>query len=272
MGKHNAIPAEIIEFAREHGGECSIMEMAGRITEVFGRPMTYEQARAMYKNHHIHSSPVKGRKGASKYPDGIEEYIRSVAEGKPSSEITALVNERFGEGTITEKAVRAYKKNHKIRSGYDARFKKGSISHNKGKHVPTTGRMAETQFKKGNRPHNAKPVGSERNLIGYIEVKVQEPNVWRFKHHIVWEEHNGPIPEGYLVCFKDGDPLNTDIENLALLDKATSLQMSRFGIHAPGKDAFESAVLTAKLYNRACELKNRKKKEKRKAHSGTAAS
>lgn len=263
MGKHNAIPVEIIEYAREHGSECSIRKMAGRITEVFGRPMTFEQARSMYKNHHIHSSPMKGRKGVSRFPEGMEEYIRSVAEGRPSSEIAALVNERFGEGMITEASLQAYKKNHKIRSGYDARFKKGNISPNKGKHTKTTGRMAETQFKKGARPHNAKPVGSERNLIGYIEVKVGEPNVWKFKHRVIWEEHYGPIPEGQMICFKDGDPLNVDIGNLAMVDKATSLQMSRLGIHSPGKEAFGSAVLAARLYADACQLEKDRKKSKK---------
>lgn len=242
MGRHNAIPAEIIEYAREHGGECGIREMAVRLTNVFGRPFTYEQTRSLFKNHHIHSAPLKGRRGISKYPAEMEDYIRSVAEGKPLSELTALVNERFGEGTVTEDALRSYKKNHGIRSGYDARFKKGQVSHNKGKHIKVTGRMAETQFKKGCRPHNTKPVGTERNLIGYTEVKVAEPNVWKFKHHIVWEQHNGPIPEGYMVCFKDGDPLNVEIDNLALLDKATSLQMTRLGIHSPGK----------KFMNRLC--------------------
>lgn len=264
MGNHNAIPDEIIEYAREHGGECSIREMAGRITEVFGRPMTYEQTRAMFKNHHIHSAPRTGRKGVSKYPDGMEEFIRSVAEGRPASETAALVNKKFGEGTITVNALRAYKKNHKIRSGYDARFKKGNISPNKGKHTKTTGRMAETQFKKGARPHNAKSVGTERNLIGYIEVKVAEPNVWKLKHRVIWEEHYGPIPEGQLICFKDGNHMNFDIDNLAMVDKSTSVRMSRLGIHSPGKEIFDSAVLTAKLYGESCRLKKERNKRKGK--------
>ncbi len=61
-------------------------------------------------------------------------------------------------------------------------------------------------------------IGTERRK-GYfdsvfIQVKVAEPNVWRYKHHITWENANGPIPEGFLVDFVDGDSENCDIENL----------------------------------------------------------
>jgi hypothetical protein len=33
-------------------------------------------------------------------------------------------------------------------------------------------------------------------------------------HQEIWEDHHGPIPQGYHVHHKDGNPLNNDIENL----------------------------------------------------------
>lgn len=102
-------------------------------------------------------------------------------------------------------------------------FKKGHVPSNKGKKwdeyvsKESQEKSRATTFQTGHRPRNAKNVGYERvNKEGYVEVKVAEPNVFKLKHRILWEEHYGPIPEGMHVCFKDGDRTNLDIENLFL--------------------------------------------------------
>ena len=40
------------------------------------------------------------------------------------------------------------------------------------------------------------------------------------KHRVVWEQAHGPIPEGYLVKFKDGNRMNCSIDNLYLVSRA----------------------------------------------------
>ena len=45
--------------------------------------------------------PRKGRFGRSKFPDGMEDFIRAVAPGRSSSEIADMVNVRYGPGTIS---------------------------------------------------------------------------------------------------------------------------------------------------------------------------
>ncbi len=54
-----------------------------------------------------------------------------------------------------------------------------------------------------------------------------------YLHHIIWIEHNGPIPRGHKVVFKDGNHLNCDISNLELL--TNSDQVKR---HATGANQF----------------------------------
>lgn len=39
----------------------------------------------------------------------------------------------------------------------------------------------------------------------------------RLAHHIIWEEANGPIPEGYEIHHIDHNKQNNDLENLKLL-------------------------------------------------------
>ena len=106
------------------------------------------------------------------------------------------------------------------------RFKKGSIPPNKGKKMSPEvyEKVKETMFKKGKSPVNHREVGSERiNVDGYIEIKVAEPNRWKLKHRIIWEQVNGEIPKGYNVQFKNHNPLDCRIENLYLISKADQL-------------------------------------------------
>lgn len=43
---------------------------------------------------------------------------------------------------------------------------------------------------------------------------------WRYLHHHVWEAHHGPVPSGYLVRFRDNDPMHVCVENLYLVSAA----------------------------------------------------
>lgn len=107
------------------------------------------------------------------------------------------------------------------------RYQKGCIPANKGKKMDpdTYTKCAGTMFKKGNMPANHRDVGSERiNKDGYIEVKVAEPNKWKAKHRVIWEEANGPVEKGYNVQFKDGNRLNVSLENLYLISRSRQLK------------------------------------------------
>ena len=45
-----------------------------------------------------------------------------------------------------------------------------------------------------------------------------------YLHHVIWMEHNGPIPPGHKVAFKDGNHLNCAIENLELLTNSQQVR------------------------------------------------
>lgn len=125
--------------------------------------------------------------------------------------------------------------------GEPGRFKPGQIPWNKGiKHPPgwSPGRMKQTQFKKGERNGSAarrwRPVGSTRfSKEGYLERKVSDtgysPRDYVGEHILLWEKTHGPVPKGYMVCFKDGDKTHIVESNLELISRAE--RMRRNSVH-----------------------------------------
>jgi len=143
------------------------------------------------------------------------------------------------------------------------RFPKGHVPANKGLRRPGyhAGRMRETQFKKGHRPHTWKPVGSERiNADGYRDRKVTDtgypPRDWVGIHRLNWVAAHGPVPKGNIVAFKDGNKLNPALENLELRSQADNMRRNTIWARYP-KDLAEVVMLAGALKR---QINNRRTK------------
>jgi len=113
------------------------------------------------------------------------------------------------------------------------KFKKGLIPHNKGKKLSedTKAKLVKTMFKSGNRPHNTLQVGAEtQDKDGYVMVKVAEPNVWQYKHHVAYGE---PVPTGHNVIFLDGNKYNFERGNLQLVSNAELMNRNTMHRYPP---------------------------------------
>ena len=190
-----------------------------------------------------------------KFSDEQIEFIREIAPGRYAAEITEMVNKRFNLD-LKVSQIESCKKNHNIMSGIDSRFKKGMIPYNKGKKGSMSPEQYEkckaTMFKKGNIPQNHRPIGSERiDRDGYTYIKVAEPNKWKLKHRLLWEEHNGPIPHKHRLIFADGNRQNICLENLILVSYAESLIMSQRELFSENADFTKTGVNIAKVLNKA---------------------
>ena len=158
------------------------------------------------------------------YPN---HYAREIADilGRGISSIHCKANSLGLESSL-EKIQRAGYETSKKPASIATRFQKGSVPLNKGKKVSPEvySKIQPTMFKKGSTPVNHRDVGAERvNVYGYIEIKVSEPNTWRLKHRVMWEQVNGTIPMGYNVQFKNHNPQDCRIENLYLICRADQL-------------------------------------------------
>ena len=141
--------------------------------------------------------------------------------------------------------------------------------------------MAPTMFKKGQTPHNGgTPVGEIRlrkpkknrpESRPYYWQKVAQPNVWRMRHAVVWEEHNGPVPDGCMITFADNNSLNCDISNLILETKGQHAIKNAKYLHFPKSYDMESAKALNQLADLKMATTKAKKKRRRKRCRSTKA-
>ena len=212
---------EVYDFISRHVKGRTIYELVQLTNETMGTNFTVSQMRSYKRNYHLKSDiRYNGNKGSKLFPPEIVKFIRENALGRYNKELTELVNKTFKTNYKVNQIDR-FKTNNKISSGLTGHFEKGHIPANKGKKMSAEQykKCAGTMFKKGNTPHNYRPVGSERvdAKDGYIFVKIADPNKWKLKHVAIYEEHYGPVPKGYKVIFLDKNRRNFNIENLALV-------------------------------------------------------
>lgn len=193
-----------------------------------------------------------------KYTDEMKQFILDNYKERYNQELADLFNQKFNTN-ITSRMIKSYKANNKLNSGLTGKFRKGQTPHNKGKKMPKEvyEKVKHTMFAKGNVPPNHRPVGSERiSKDGYIEVKVAEPNKWRLKQRVVYEEAKGKIPEGCPIIFLDGNKRNFDIDNLRCITRSELLYLNCNGLNN-SNEITETGILMARLDR----TKNKKKQE-----------
>lgn len=136
----------------------------------------------------------------------------------------------------------------------------GSHPWNKGKKGISYEGMKATQFKKGHKPHNWVPVGSERiTPDGYVQIKVQEgkkQHNWKGKHILIWEAANGPVPKGHVIIFGDGNKRNFDLNNLLLVSRKQLVRLNQKNLIANDAELTKTGIIIADIYNKIGELQS----------------
>ena len=197
------------------------------------------------------------------YSEEEDNFLIDNVKGISLKELREQFNKKFGYN-LSESAIANRKNKLGLSSGIKGgQFQKGSVPFNKGKKQKdymseeAINKTKNTRFKKGNIPHNHRPLGSERTTIeGYIEVKVAEPNKWKTKAVVIYEEKYGKIPKGHKVIYLDGNRQNLDISNLKVISSAEELIMNSNNLRYDNKELTESGCLVAKIINKRRKLKN----------------
>lgn len=272
-------PPEVHEFVKEWAPKLRDPELAEACNEALGTEFTASKMKTFRGNHGYRSGRKQWTKEEywryqNRYPKGMYEFIRDNSWGVSSKDMAEMVNEKFGT-SFSPTMMKQFRQRHGIKSGVKGWFQKGHAPGNKGKHLEdyitdperledVRRRISPTQFKKGQRPANEMPVGTVVvNSNGYkLRKKQMEGTLWErweFLHRAVWEEHNGPIPEGMAITFKDSDRTNCDIDNLMLVTKGENAALTRLGWRFDDPDLTTAALGVIRLKQEM----NRKKRNKR---------
>lgn len=267
---------EVREYIAEHVAGTTTRDLTRMVNERFGTDFTESKIKSYKCNHNLRSgTPCGLPKGAATktFPAEVQKYILENYKGTGHHSMADQLNERFGTA-YTASQIKGYYGNHDLNSGLTGRFEAGHIPANKGKHPPTVGRMAETQFKKGHKAQNELPIGTvvlRPGSGGYLFEKFGPGALdWKPHHQLVWERAHGPQPEGYMVIFLDGDKKNCSLDNLRLISRAENAQMNKRGLRSGDKDVTETGIMLAKVYNAMHEAKKGKKDESDKERAGDA--
>lgn len=179
------------------------------------------------------------------YPDNTCADIAALLDRKPGSVYSAATrlglskSESFNASDLSGRIQRG-KSDPRMAA---TRFQKGHQTWNKGMEYMPGGRCAETQFRKGNRPHTWQPVGTYRiTADGYLERKMNNlPGAnhvrWHGVHRTLWESAHGPVPAGHIVVFKPGTRTNVleliTLDKLECISRAENARRNHPGIRNP---------------------------------------
>jgi hypothetical protein len=181
-----------------------------------------------------------------KYTKKQIEYLISIVPGHSYQEIIDLFCKRF-KLQLSLNQIKSFIGNRKLNTGRTGCFSKGHIPFNKGQKGLNIGGV-ETQFKKGHKPYNYQPVGTERvNGDDYVDIKIADPNKWKGKHILVWETQNGPVPKGHVVIFGDGNNRNFDPNNLILVSRKQLVRLNQNKLIQNDADLTRTAIITVDL-------------------------
>lgn len=151
-----------------------------------------------------------------------------------------------------------------------SQYKKGRTPWNKGFRYPEGCKTKEAQFKPGHIPATTKPIGSYRIVADksgrkYAQRKVSllpgsSSERWKSLHRVIWEEKNGPIPDGYLVVFKAGVSMAA-LEEIAL-DQLECISRSEYARKNNLNNKYPPGLVAAMRVKAALtRFINRKEKE-----------
>lgn len=192
----------------------------------------------------------------SRHPE-YDEMLREYAPGRGYAEVADEMERRFGVRP-TPASLKNRLHTLGLRTGHNGgRFRSGHVPWSKGRTwedfmTPESAERArQTQFRPGQLPHNARPVGVERTgADGRVYVHVRQRreeranDQWEPRARIAWERANGrALGPDEVVVHADGDPSNDEPSNLVAMTRAQHVVVETQGV--PYADAATARTAAA---------------------------
>ena len=165
-----------------------------------------------------------------RYTEEHLDYLRVIAPGRMSREITEMFNKKFNlnKSRTQIKNTMGY---HKIKSNTVGKGKKGQIAYNRDK------------------------VGTVRLQKWNAVIKIADPDVWQDFSRYLYEQYNEKLKDGEVVMFLDQNKRNFNINNLIKVTKQDVRTINaQIGL-SENAEINKSVVALAKLQNKIYEKK-----------------
>ena len=185
-----------------------------------------------------------------------KEYIKEISKDRPIREIRRLMTEKFNYEYSYQQITSAMRR-YNCKNGISPRFEKGFTPWNKGRKCDDI--IPWNKGKKMGPSYNRCEIGTEHiDSKGYTLVKVENPDKWKLKHHLIYEKHYGEIEKGYCIIFADKNKTNFNIDNLIKVKTGDLMIMNLNGLVNEDAELTKVGVNVAKLISQT----NKKAKKK----------
>lgn len=247
----NKYSSEVKSFIAENAEGRTTRELVKMVNETFGVGLFTEAKMRTYKSYHKNksglTSGIKRGSPTKLYPEIVQKYINQNYKGAGPKDMAIQLNKIFGT-KYTHSQLKTYYASRKISSGLTGCFEKGHIPPNKGKKGWYAPGCEKGWFKKEHRPLNSKPIGTRViDRHGYAKIKIDEPNIWKHEHILIWEKANGKIQEGSVLIFRDGNKSNITLENLRMITRRELLELNCKKLRSSNPDLTDTGLLIAKV-------------------------
>ena len=224
-------PEEVQNYIREHYATMPHKNLVQRIREQFGCAVTLGGMRSWASKNGVLKFPDYTKEQEQWIIDHADDYINSVG-------LAEAYNRQFGTDQTPD---RILAKLHRLMPDHQYGWSGGKP---KGEGSSVT----------------AKPIGSETFKGGYWWIKIadnplpknytgdQRRKNWQQKHRVIYENAHGPIPEGHLVVFLDGDRNNFDLDNLYCCPRRIQTVMIRNGWWTDSREHTLAAIKWCELF------------------------
>lgn len=214
------------------------------LKELFGLELS--KSAIMHKKQRLGLCTPRETKHRHIYTQEECEWIKEHCPGTHYEELTIQFNEHFNL-SVTQSSIEHRCHRLGVNNGINCLFAKNKVIWN------------ETPV--GTIRINKYHSGKKSQLIKWIKVRTgKSRRNWEMLHYHVWKEHNGEVPKGKIVTFKDGDSMNCDISNLMLASRSEVCWLNKHKLKTDDPELNELYILTKRLEN---SIKEKRKNGKR---------
>lgn len=264
MSKRTRYSPEHLEFLRHGYLSMNVRGLTTAFNARFGSDRSEVQIKSALRNHRITCGRAQKDRLVQRrriLTEAQEEFLKNNYVNWSVVELTRMLNSRFNTHKTAEQ-IKAFVFNHSIKSGRSGCFEKGHTPWNNGTKGQGLTGANPGSFKIGDAPPNRKPLGSTRiDKNGCVLIKIAErnpytgsPTRYKSKQVHLWEQANGPVPDGFVVMLRDGDKSNIETDNLMLVSRQELLSLNQCGYKDTPVELKPSVLALVKLKVKTFDL------------------